>query len=29
VPTYHPAGEHGSEFKGEVYEEQRRQMSEK
>ena len=26
VPTYHPAGEHGSEKKGEAYEEQRRQM---
>ncbi len=26
VPTYHPAGEHGSEFKGKAYEEQRRQM---
>lgn len=29
VPTYHPAGEHGSEYKGEAYEEQRRQMTEK
>ena len=27
VPTYHPAGEHGSEDKGKAYEEQRRQMS--
>ena len=26
VPTYHPAGEHGSEAKGKAYEEQRRQM---
>ena len=26
VPTYHPAGAHGSEAKGEAYEEQRRQM---
>jgi len=26
VPTYHPAGEHGSEKKGEAYEVQRRQM---
>ena len=29
VPTYHPAGKHGSEYKGEAYEEQRRQMQEK
>ena len=29
VPTYHPAGEHGSEYKGQAYEEQRRQMLEK
>ena len=29
VPTYHPAGEHGSEMKGEAYEEQRRQMEQK
>ena len=29
VPTYHPAGEHGSEKKGEAYEEQRRQMEQK
>ena len=29
VPTYHPAGEHGSEYKGKAYEEQRRQMTEK
>lgn len=28
VPTYHPAGKHGSEAKGEAYEEQRRQMKE-
>lgn len=27
VPTYHPAGEHGSEEKGQAYEEQRRQMN--
>ena len=26
VPTYHPAGEHGSEAKGKAYEEQRKQM---
>ena len=26
VPTYHPAGEHGSEAKGRAYEEQRKQM---
>ncbi len=26
VPTYHPAGEHGSEDKGKAYEEQRKQM---
>ena len=26
VPTYHPAGEHGSEVKGKAYEEQRKQM---
>ncbi len=26
VPTYHPAGKHGSEEKGKAYEEQRRQM---
>ena len=26
VPTYHPAGKHGSEAKGKAYEEQRRQM---
>ncbi len=26
VPTYHPAGEHGCEDKGQAYEEQRRQM---
>lgn len=26
VPTYHPAGKHGSENKGEAYERQRRQM---
>ena len=26
VPTYHPAGEHGCEEKGQAYEEQRRQM---
>lgn len=26
VPTYHPAGEHGSEEKGKAYEEQRKQM---
>jgi len=26
VPTYHPAGEHGSEYKGEAYEKQRKQM---
>ncbi|MBP3462733.1 MAG: polysaccharide biosynthesis protein [Tyzzerella sp.] len=29
VPTYHPAGEHGSERKGEAYEAQRKQMEEK
>ena len=27
VPTYHPAGEHGSEEKGAAYEEQRKQMN--
>lgn len=27
VPTYHPAGEHGSEFKGKAYEEQMKQMT--
>ena len=26
VPTYHPAGEHGSEERGKAYEEQRRVM---
>ena len=27
VPTYHPAGEHGSEDKGKAYEEQVREMA--
>lgn len=29
VPTYHPAGEHGCESKGEAYEKQRKQMEAK
>jgi hypothetical protein len=29
VPTYHPAGEHGSEYKGKAYKEQMEEIEEK